>query len=233
MKFGARIAAFARAHVGASAHGGDLAKYREAVEHKADVGTAWARTYYETIAPSTCALFACECLAEAEDDATEDGVPVVKDDVLEAHYHVGQAVADSENVAAAHRALEFYPPGTHPTEPFAEGDIPIVDGPPWGVHEIVVTSDAVPVAGGRWHTDTAQGGQSDGGIAAIACEWEVRRDGSMYPSATSARRVVFVIRAGKFEYDTPTDGAARAPGDGGVTAEEQPTVRELGKAGRA
>lgn len=212
MKFGQRVASFARAHAGCdqSTHP-DM--YREAVVPKADRGTSFEAQYFRHNPNlSTCALFGDQCLAAGEEG---QGAPI--DLVLENHYIIGTAVGNVQFVGGEHNALERYAPGQYPTEPFAEGDIPIIDGPPYGVHVIVNVEDAEVLADGRWRAKTVEGGQANGGVQAFEHFWEVR-NGSMYPSSTSHRRVIAVVRARKFGFDTEEISDVGRPANPGESA---------------
>lgn len=202
MKLGQQIAAFARAHAGCDqSHNAKM--YQEAVVPVADRGTPFEAQYFDHNANlSTCALFGDQCLAAGE---SSQGAPV--DLKLSGHYIIGTAVGNVQWVGGEHSALESYGPGEHPTEPIAEGDLVIIDGPPYGVHVIVNVEDAEVLADGRWRAKTVEGGQANGGVQAFEHFWEVR-GGSMYPSHTSQRRVIAVIRARKFGFDTDA-----APGE--------------------
>jgi len=212
MKFGKRIGAFARAHAGCSLHK-KFELYREAVVPKDDRGTAFEKEYFDIRAPRTCALFAAQCLAAAEEEALAAGDDVNVDLVLEEHYKIGNAIAEDEFVGGQHHALELFTPfggvpaggqATMPTEPFAEGDIPIINGPPYGPHVIVCSGDVVVKDEATWEGPTVQGGQSDGGVEAFDTTWHVKHyeHGLLRLFAgNGARYVVAVIRARKFEYD--------------------------------
>lgn len=197
MKFGQRVAAFARTHSGCDqTHNVDM--YREAVVPPADRGTPFEKQYFfGNPQLSTCALFADQCLLAGE---VVQQAPI--DLVLHDHYVIGAAVGNVEWVGGQHAALETYAtPGTRPDEPFAEGDCVVICGPPWGVHVIVNVEDAELLPDGRWRCKSVEGGQANGGVQAFEHFWEVRADGNMYPSGTSQRRVIAVIRARKFGYD--------------------------------
>lgn len=188
MKFGEKIAAFARAHVGCSAHHNpDL--YLEAVAPPADRTGPHVAYFISPHPPSTCALFASRCLA---DGGGLDDKEINEDYALE----VGSAVANVQIVAQRRNALEHT---TCPTVPFAEGDIVIIDGPPYGVHVVVITEDVTVQPDGSWTGKTAQGGQADGGVQAFDSSWHVR-GGKMY-AGTGQRNVIMVARAAKFGID--------------------------------
>jgi hypothetical protein len=86
------------------------------------------------------------------------------DAVLYSPYRIGMAVADVENIAAAHGA--WLPP-QHVT-PFSQGDVWVINGPPYGVHVGVCLSDAVEQADGSWIVETAEGGQAPDSSGIVA-----------------------------------------------------------------
>lgn len=199
MKFGQRVAAFARAHAGCSAHH-NPALYLEAVAPPADRTTAWGAAYFLASPPSTCALFASRCQAAGGCD----------DEEINGSYstRIGSAVGNVQTVAMRRRAWE---PGM-PNAPFEEGDIPIIDGPPYGVHVIVCVEDCVVQPDGSWRGRTVQGGQADGGVQAFDSTWHFR-DGKLY-AGDSQRHVIGVARAAKMRMDDDVrveDDKTRSP----------------------
>lgn len=218
MKIGEKGAAWAKAHTDCSVHH-NPALYLESVAPACDREPGPGMRYFMA-GPSTCALYASRMYG--------DGFGLTDKELHESYtLEIGTAVANVQTVASRRGALEQYGHGQHPTEPFCAGDVVTIDGPPHGVHVIVIVGDAVMEAGGRWRTDICQGGQGDGGVASGVCDWEVRADGMMYPSPTSQRRVIMVCRARKFGMDTAdTDPAPPMEQDEPETSPELSFVIE-------
>ncbi len=195
MTGGEKIAAFAKAHAPCAAHA-NLALYLSAVAPPAD-RVSPGSAYFTPHPPSTCALFASRCMA--------DGAGITDREINEDYtLEIGSAVVNVQTVAMRRGAWK---PGT-PTEPFRVGDIPIIDGPPYGVHVIVCVEDCAVAADGSWTGATVQGGQGDGGVQAFASSWHWR-GGKLY-AGTGERYVIGVVRAALLGCDDAVDPSGPA-----------------------
>jgi hypothetical protein len=189
---GEKIAAFARAHAPAACHS-NLALYLDAVAPDVD-HVPPGSSYFTPHPPSTCALFASRCLSK--------GAGLVDREITEDYTHeIGTAVANVQVVAMRRKAWIL---GT-PSEPFQIGDIPIIDGPPYGVHVIVCVEDCTVGPDGSWRGQTVQGGQGDGGVQAFASSWQWR--GRELYAGTSQRHVIGFVRASLLGCDDAITGA--------------------------
>jgi hypothetical protein len=210
--FGQKIGTWARAHTDCSVLK-NKELYLESVAPPAD-RVQGAGLRYMMAGPSTCALYGCRALADGGGLTDEE---ITEDYTLE----IGTAVANVQIVAARHLALERLvafgtaaKAGEHtlPVDPFLEGDIVIINGPPWGVHVIVCTGDvAVSADGQTWTGPTCQGGQANGGVESFASTWHVRPDalGQLRLFAGSgARYVVQIVRASAFDPIVDPSGTA-------------------------
>ena len=229
MKFGSKSSAHAKTHAGCSVHV-NTALYFESVAPVPDRTSVVGRHYF-LAGPSTCALAAirnvCDC---------EDGIEDIQGHESYAEHHIGEAVTIIEEIFARRGALERFTGygqeggDTLPLTPFQAGDVPIIDGPPYGIHVITCTEDVTVSEDGKtWTGQTQQGGQGDGGVMLFASSWHVKPDGRGQPrlfAGDGQRYVVAVGRVGKLGRDTDdtpenvTDNAgpdtvpAAAPGTG-------------------
>lgn len=203
-----KIATFARGHTGCSAHV-NQAKYIEAVVPKADRVPERLGYYIGPKPPSTCGLFADECLAGAGIDHPP----------IEGHYVAGTVIARLEAVDGG-RALRL---GT-PDRPIWKGDIAIIDdGSGRDAHVMVMTSEArLDYTGsGAYWVDTAEGGQlpDSSGVEAFEGEHARRfelRDGKLW---CGHRYVVAWLDADAFVIG---DDVAPDAGDGARAADTLP-----------
>lgn len=213
MTFGQRVGAWARVHVNASVHH-NQALYLESVAPLADRSDP-SGLHYFLAGPSTCALYACRALGDGGglDDPECHDQEITRSYVQE----IGTAVANVQIVGGRHHALETFTPfgwatdqlPHAPIETFLEGDIPIINGPPYGVHVIVCSGDAVVQPDGSWRGPTCQGGQADGGVQAFDTTWTFRQDSRGLIrcfAGASQRHVIAVVRAAKIDADLAAKG---------------------------
>lgn len=219
MKFGTRVVVWASGHANCSVHH-NQGLYLESVAPAIDRGSDRGRRYF-LAGPSTCALYVCRAWGDCEAGLDD---PELHDIELTMSYvdEIGTAVENIQKVAARRGALEQGTPSherviatapdghtTFSGGPFEAGDVVIIDGPPYGVHCVLIMEDATVLPDGSWSCAINQGGQSDGGVVAtgvangqidaIDVRWHWR-DGKLF-AGDGARNVIAVCRARAMDLD--------------------------------